>query len=70
MTPNAIDFVVLSEDTSIKRLNPMRILVQCRELRKDFEEQGFKTNIEAIGLLSELIDKAEDAALVSILDRD
>ena len=65
MTNFPIDFTVLKDSDH----NPRRILIACKALREDMLEQGFKSDIESIYLLGCLLDSAEDAALVAILER-
>jgi hypothetical protein len=65
MNSQTIDFIVLKEDDQ----NPFCILRCIRKLRNDFENQDFKTDIASMYLLSELLDKVEDSALIAIVER-
>ena len=65
MTNSPIDFVVLGDNDH----DAKRILISIKALRDDILEQGFKSNIESIFLLGQLIDKCEDAALVALEER-
>ena len=65
MTTAPIDFVVLKED----KHNPFRILEAVHTLRKELDEQNFKSDIESIYLLGCLLDTTEDSALIAILER-
>jgi hypothetical protein len=65
MTNKPIDFVVLNENNHDAR----RVLVACKALRDNMSEQKFVSDIESIYLIGCLIDAAEDAAVVAMLER-
>jgi hypothetical protein len=66
MTNHPISFVVINEDCPSEA---NRILVSIKALRDDMNDQGFKTNIESILILGELLSAAEDAAVIAMIER-
>ncbi len=65
MNNKPVDFVVLDDN----KHNPSRVLVAVKALRDNMAEQKFVSDIESIYLLGCLMEAAEDAAIIAIMER-